>query len=81
MSQISPQVSAVYTLNGCSIAAVTCTATDSLISSLTASITTSLQASSLIRPDILALDVLDLSVTRDRDDPTLQLPNISDRDY
>ncbi len=81
ISQISPQVSEVYTLNGCSIAAVTCTASNSVISSLTASITASLQASSVIRPDILTLDVLDLSVTRDRDDPTLQLPNISDRDY
>ncbi len=78
VSSISPQVSAVYTLNGCSIAAVTCTAQTSV---LTSTIATSLQASSLIRPDILTLDVLDLSVTRDRDDPTLQLPNISDRDY
>ena len=77
VSRISPQVSQIYTLNNCAIGASSCSAQDAVISSLAAS----LQASSVIRPDILTLDVLDLSVTRDRDDPTLLLPNISDRDY
>ena len=36
---------------------------------------------SVLRPDILTLGILDLTVTRDRDDPSLLLPNISDRDY
>ena len=36
---------------------------------------------SLLRPDLLLMDVLDLTITRDRDDPVLLLPNISDRDY
>ena len=77
ISQISPIVSNAYTLNGCAIGAESCSSQTTLLSTLTAALT----ASSVIRPDILTLDVLDLSVTRDRDDPTLLLPNISDRDY
>ncbi len=75
VSQISPNVSNAYTLNGCAIGAQSCSVQSSLPATLTAA------PSSVIRPDILSLDVLDLSVTRDRDDPTLLLPNISDRDY
>ena len=78
VSQIFPAVSSVYTLNGCAIAAQSCSQQGSLATTITAA---QAAASSVIRPDILTLDVLDLSVTRDRDDPTLLLPNISDRDY
>ena len=81
VSRISPQVDQIYTLNNCAIGASSCSSQNSLVSTLTASAQAGAQASSVIRPDILSLDVLDLSVTRDRDDPTLLLPNISDRDY
>ena len=77
LARIEPRVDIGYTLNGCTVAAVSC-------SVVRASITTLQPAAaiaSLLRPDVLALDVLGLSVTRDRDDPTLLLPNISDRDY
>ena len=69
-ARISPQLSLQYQLNGCAIQAVTCTPDQAF-----------LLPQSVLRPDLLTLDVLDLSVTRDRDDPTLLLPNISDRDY
>ncbi len=77
ISRISPQVSDVYTLNGCAIQAVSCSSTTTFLSTILANIT----IASLLRPDELVLDVLDLSTTRDRDDPTLLLPNISNRDY
>ena len=77
-SLISPQVDLLYTLNGCALAAASCSSTaDSEATTLLASAA----ITSILRPDILTLDVLDLSVTRDQADPTLQLPNISDRDY
>ena len=76
VSRISPRVDTVYTLNGCAIQAASCTPDAQTLTSIAAS-----TIASTIRPDILVLDVLDLSVTRDRDDPTLVLPNISDRDY
>ncbi len=79
VSQISPVVSNMYTLNGCAIGAQSCSGQSTLLTTITAA--EAAAASSIIRPDILTLDVLDLSVTRDRDDPTLLLPNISDRDY
>ena len=77
-SQIFPLVSNAYTLNGCAIGAASCSDITQ-----TSILTAALQSvvASAVRPDILTLDVLDLSVTRDRDDPTLLLPNISDRDY
>ncbi len=77
LSNISPQVDLRYTLNGCALAAVSCGDQSPSASTLVLSAT----IASVLRPDILALDVLDLSVTRDQADPTLQLPNISDRDY
>ncbi len=65
-----------YTFNNCAIAAATCSSDAIAVVSLpTAAI------ASVLRPDILTLGILDLTVTRDRDDPTLLLPNISDRDY
>ncbi len=77
LSRISPQVSELYTFNGCDIAASACTGN---IGAGTLTFTEAAIAS-LLRPDILSLDQLDLSVTRDRDDPTLLLPNISNQDY
>ena len=74
LSRISPQFDPAYTLNACALAAPSCTP-DNAILFATAAI------ASILRPDLLTLDVLDLTVTRDRDDPTLLLPNISDRDY
>ena len=75
ISEASPQSSDSYTLNGCAIGAFSCTPDTLMLFNTTAAI------ASILRPDILTLDVLDLSVTRDRDDPTLLLPNISERDY
>ncbi|MDT7949865.1 MAG: filamentous hemagglutinin N-terminal domain-containing protein [Acetobacteraceae bacterium] len=65
-----------YTFNACVIAAPSCSAETFGAVTLPAA-----AVSSILRPDILTLGILDLSVTRDRDDPTLLLPNISDRDY
>ena len=83
VSGISPAVDLRYTINNCAIAIVACGAS----TGGTSPGTVLLQAAGLaaiastLRPDILTLDILDLSVTRDREDPTLLLPNISDRDY
>ena len=76
VAQISPSVNGLYTLNGCAIGSAGCSADSLTITSVAAGI-----IASVARPDILVLDVLDLSITRDRDDPELLLPNISDRDY
>ena len=76
IARISPAVNPAYTLNGCTIQAAGCSADALSINTIA-----SLLIASIVRPDILALDVLDLSVTRDRDDPTILLPNISNRDY
>jgi filamentous hemagglutinin len=74
VSKISPEVSEIYTLNGCAIMAVSCAPARSFLTSV-------LTIGSILRPDEVVLNVLDLAVTHDRDDPTLLLPNISNRDY
>ena len=66
----------LYTLNGCAIGSAGCSPDSLTITSVASGV-----IASVARPDILVLDVLDLSITRDRDDPELLLPNISDRDY
>ncbi len=75
-AQLLPGTDLRYTFNSCAIASVSCSS-DAFgsIALPTAAII------SVLRPDILTLGILDLTVTRDRDDPTLLLPNISDRDY
>lgn len=75
-AQLLPGTDLRYTFNSCAIAAISCS------SEALGSITLPTAAIvSVLRPDILTLGILDLTVTRDHDDPTLLLPNISDRDY
>ena len=88
VSQISPSFNVNYLLNGCAIASVTCAPPVPAPAPIPvapplviADFQSFILPLSFLRPDILTLDVLNLSVTRDRDDPTLLLPNISDRDY
>ncbi len=69
-SNIEPGFNVRYLLNGCAIASASCTVQPSF-----------LLPQSFLRPDLLSLSLLDLTVTQDRDDPSLLLPNISDRDY
>ena len=71
VSQINPAFSQSYQINNCAIASISCVATQGSF----------IYPQSFLRPDIISQDVIDLSPTRDRDDPTLLLPNISDRDY
>jgi hypothetical protein len=78
ISRISPLVSDSYTLNGCTIAAQSCTTVSIDLASV---LTATLPIASVLRPGFPTLGILDLSVTRDPDDPTILLPNISDRDY
>ena len=71
ISQINPAFSQSYQINNCAIASISCVPTQNSF----------ILPQSFLRPDIISQDVIDLSPTRDRDDPTLLLPNISDRDY
>ena len=76
-ARVNPRVDLGYTLNGCVVAVVSCA-----VNTIGSTVFQPIAAiASLLRPDLLTLDVLDLSVRRDRDDPNLLLPNISDRDY
>ncbi|WP_216851130.1 hypothetical protein, partial [Acidisphaera sp. L21] len=60
ISHISPAFDTRYLLNGCAIMSISCVVQSSII-----------VPQAFLRPDLLSLDVLNLSVTRDRDDPTL----------
>jgi len=75
-SRIDPRFDGRYLLNNCAIQSFACAVQPTFLAPQSL-----LAPESLLRPDILTLDVLSLSVTRDRDDPTFLLPNISDRDY
>jgi len=76
-ARVEPQVNLGYTVNGCAVAAVSCS-----VNPVSGTVFQPAAAiASILRPDTLTIDVPDLSVRRDRDDPALLLPNISDRDY
>ncbi len=77
-ADLLPGLDLRYTLNGCAISITSCFVGTADIGTV---FLPAAAISSVLRPDILSQDVIDLSPIRDRDDPTLLLPNISDRDY
>ena len=96
IAEIMPSPDFVYLLNGCEIAGA-CVPTDSYLSFQPVAFSLlrpDIEAESLVESTIetrrrrgaaktplLTFEVLDLAVGREGDDATLQLPNISDRDY
>ena len=96
IAQIMPSPDLVYLLNGCEIAGA-CVPTDSYLAFQPVAFSLlrpDIEAESLVESTIetrrrrgaaktplLTFEVLDLAVGREGDDATLQLPNISDRDY
>ena len=81
-SRIAPAFNVDYTMNGCAIASVTCT-----VQAIERIFEPDLirvdfpPFESALRPDLFTADLLQLDITRDPTDPSLALPNISDRDY